>query len=85
MVIYPMKIAIIVNLSTPSSVKKLRTTLGHTGYYRKFIKGYPEITTPIENILKKYFKFQWNKECQKRRDVLKEKMVSTPILVFPDW
>ena len=36
----PAKIAIIVNLPPPKSVKKLHTTLGHTGYHRKFIKGY---------------------------------------------
>jgi hypothetical protein len=36
----PAKIAIIVNLPPPVSVKQLRTTLGHTGYYKKFIKGY---------------------------------------------
>ena len=59
-------------------------TLVHTGYYRKFIRGYADITSPMEKLLKKYVKFQWNAECQKSLDVLKEKMVSTPILVFPD-
>ena len=32
----PAKIVIIVNLTPPTSVKQLRTTLGHTRYYRKF-------------------------------------------------
>jgi hypothetical protein len=36
----PSKIAIIVDLPPPTSVKQLCTTLGHTSYYRKFIKGY---------------------------------------------
>ena len=79
------KIAIIVNISAPNSVKQLRTVLGHTRYYRKFIKGYAKITTPIEKLLKKDVKFLWNEECQKSLDTLKEKMVTTPILVFPDW
>ena len=48
----PVKIAIIVNLPPPNSVKKLRTTLGHIGYYIKFIKGYTKITTPMEKLLK---------------------------------
>ena len=34
------KIAIIVNLPPPTLVKQLHTTLRHTRYYRKFIKGY---------------------------------------------
>ena len=42
------KITIIVNLPPSKSVKQLHTTLGHTGYYRKFIKGYAQITAPME-------------------------------------
>ena len=81
----PAKIAIIVNLPPPTSVRQLRTTLGHTGYYRKFIKGYAQITTPMEQQLKKYIKFEWTPECQASLDILKEKMVTAPILVLPDW
>ena len=80
----PVKIAIIVNLPPPTSVKQLRTTLGHTGYYRKFIKGYAQITAPMENQLKKDIKFEWTPECQESFDILKENMVTAPILVFPD-
>ena len=36
----PTKIVIIANLAPPASVKQMCTTLGHTGYYKKFIKGY---------------------------------------------
>ena len=44
----PAKIAIIVNLPPPASVKQLRTILGNTGYYKFFIKGYAQITAPME-------------------------------------
>ena len=47
MVIDPTKIAIIIDLSAPMIVKQLRETLGHTGYYRNFIRGYAAITTPM--------------------------------------
>ena len=80
----PTKIAIIVNLPPPSSVKQLHTTLSHTGYYRKFIKGYAKIIAPMEKFLKRDVKFKWTEECQQSLDILKEKMVTTPILVFPD-
>ena len=56
----PANIAIIVNLPTPNSVKQLRTVIGHTGYYRKFIKGYAKITAPMGKLLKKDVKFLWN-------------------------
>ena len=54
----PAKIAIILNLPPPKSVKQLRTTLGHTGYYKKFIKGYAKITAPMEKVLKNNVKFK---------------------------
>lgn len=79
------KIAIIVNLPPPNLVKQLCTTLCHTGYYRKFIKGYAQIIEPMEKLLKHDAKFEWTQECQCSLDILKEKMVTTPILVFPEW
>ena len=53
----PTKVAIILNLPPPKAVMQLRSTLGHTGYYRKFIRGYTEITTPMEKLVKKDAKF----------------------------
>lgn len=63
----------------------MRMTLGHTSYYRKFIKGYAQITASMEKFLKKDVTFQSSKQCQKSLDVLKEKMGTAPILVFSDW
>ena len=40
---------------------------------------------PMEKLLKYDVKYEWTEECQKSLDILKEKMVTTPILVFPDW
>jgi hypothetical protein len=59
--------------------------LGHIGYYRKFIKGYAQITTPMEKLLRKDTKYQWNDECQNSLDTPKEKMVTERILVFSNW
>jgi hypothetical protein len=67
----PAKIAIIVNLPPPTSMKQLRTTLGHDA--------------SMEKLLKHDAKYEWNEECQKSLDILKERMVTVPILVFPDW
>jgi hypothetical protein len=39
----------------------------------------------MENILKKDCQFQWTEECQQSFNTLKWKMVTMPILVFPDW
>ena len=53
----PTKVAIILDLPLPTSVMQLRSVLGHIGYYRKFIRGYAEITTPMDKLLKKDAKF----------------------------
>jgi hypothetical protein len=81
----PAKIAVIVNLPSPKLVRQLRETLGHTCYYKKFIKGYAHITAPMEKLLNKDTRFQWNEGCQQGLDTLKEKLVTSPILVFPNW
>jgi hypothetical protein len=77
----PAKITVIVNLPPPKTVCQLRATLGHTGYYRKFIKGYAQITALMEKMLRKDTKFQWNDECQHGLDTLKEKMVIVDISI----
>ena len=81
----PGKIAIILNLQAPRSVKQLCATLGHTSYYRKFIKSYAQIMALMEHLLKKDATYCWNEECNKSLETLKEKMASAPILVFPKW
>ena len=53
------KVAIILDLPPPTLVTQLRSVLRHTGYYRKFIRWYVEITAPMEKNLKKDAKFQW--------------------------
>lgn len=78
-------ISSIVNFPPPKTIRQIHTTLAHTRYYRKFIKWYSHITVPIEKLLKKDVTFQWNEECLKSLDILKEKMVVAPILVFPYW
>jgi hypothetical protein len=60
----PSKNAIIVDSPPPTSVKQLRTALGHIGYYKKFIKGYAQITLPMERLLKKDCQFGLTDEFQ---------------------
>jgi hypothetical protein len=52
LLVEPAKIFVIMNLPLPKSVHHLRATFGHTRYYRKFIKGYAQITVSMEKLLK---------------------------------
>ena len=53
------KIKIILNLKPPMNPKQVRVLLGHTGYYRKFIRYYSDMTYPLEELLREYKEFEW--------------------------
>jgi hypothetical protein len=53
----PSKIDIIVDPPPPTSIRQLCIALENTRYYKKFIKGYAHITTPMEKLLNNYSKF----------------------------
>lgn len=54
----PSKIQAIIDWPTPLSPKDLRACLGLTGFYRKFVKGYAAIATPLKKLLCKDA-FKW--------------------------
>jgi hypothetical protein len=61
----PSKIKEIMEWPKPNNISKLRRFIGLTGYYRRFIKNYAHLTTPLSNLLKKN-SLQWNdkeEEC----------------------
>jgi hypothetical protein len=69
----PAKIVVIVNLPPLKLVRQLKSTLGHIGYYSKFIRGYAQITMTMEKLLKKDIMYEWNGEFQHSLNILKEK------------
>ena len=79
------KIKVIVDLKAPINAKQIRIFLGHTSYYRKFIRQYSDITYPLEEFLRAEIPYIWENECQQAFELLKRKLVETPILKFLDW
>ena len=68
----PTKIEVISKLSPPWSQKEVRSFLGHVGYYRRFIKKFTTIATPMFKLLIKDVKFYWDSYSQIAFDTLKE-------------
>ncbi|KAE8720538.1 hypothetical protein F3Y22_tig00019093pilonHSYRG00019 [Hibiscus syriacus] len=69
----------------PTKVTELRAFLGLANYYRRFVKGYSKIATPLIELLKKDKVWEWNTKCQDVFKKIKEAMVSEPVLVLPDY
>ena len=65
--------------------KQVRVLLGHTGYYRKFIRYYSDKTYPLEELLREDQEFNSTDECNISFETLKRKLVEAPILRFPNW
>ena len=79
------KIKIILDLKPPVNPKQVRVLLRHTGYYRKFMRYYSDITYPLEELLREDQEFNWTNECNISFETLKRKLVEAPILRFPNW
>ena len=79
------KIKVIEKLPPPSSVKGIRSFLGHAGFYRRFIKDFSQLAKPLSNLLVQGTPFEFHAQCVHAFSVLKDKLVSAPIVVAPDW
>nr|XP_016494634.1 PREDICTED: uncharacterized protein LOC107813843 [Nicotiana tabacum] len=56
------KIEIISKIPPPTSVKGVRSFLGHAGFYRRFIKDFPKIANPMCKLLEKDAKFVFDEK-----------------------
>ena len=72
-------------LPPPSSVKGIRSFLGHAGFYRRFIKDFSQNAKPLSNLLVQGIPFEFDSQCLQAFTVLKDKLISAPIVVAPDW
>ena len=73
------------SFSKPISKKEVRSFLGLTSYYRRFILNYAFIAKPLHDLTKDDSKFLFEKEHEMAFEKLKEALVSPPVLAFPDF
>ena len=79
------KIEAIEKLPPPSSVKGIRSFIGHTGFYRWFIIDFSRIAKPLSSLLVQGTPFDFDEQFVQPFSILKDRLVSTPIVVASDW
>ena len=79
------KVSIIKTLLPPTTVKGMRSFLGHAGFYRRFIRDFSKITRPLCRLLENDTKFNFDAACQSSFEKIKSRLVEAPIMAIPDW
>ena len=78
----PEKIEAVRSWATPSNATEVRSFLGFASYYRRFIPKFATIASPL-HALTGSGKFVWDEACTSAFETLKDKLVSAPILAYP--
>ena len=82
----PRKVEVVKTWTIPKTVADVRSFLGFTNYYRRFIKDYAKVARPlnslisVENASKKKSLIKWSDDCQEAFDELKKLCTSAPVL-----
>ena len=80
----PAKVVAIQDWKVPKNATKVRSLLGLAGYYRKFIKEFAKISTPLTRLTKKNLAYAWDVDCDDAFQRLKRALTTAPVLVLPD-
>ena len=78
-------LAAIREIPPPKTATEVRSFLGITGYYRRYVKGFAAIAGPLHALTRKDTVFHWSAECQAAFGKLKHLLTTSPITAFPDF
>ena len=79
----PRKVEVVSNWRRPNIVTEIRSFLGLTSYYRRFIEGFSKIALSLTRLTKKWVKFEWSNDCERSFQELKKIFVIASILTIP--
>lgn len=69
----------------PTNAKEVRTFLGFTGWHRKFIENYAEMSAPLVNLTKKTSQFEWTSQHEEAYENIKNALLKAKFLCNPDY
>ena len=81
----PAKIQTIKEWPKPINTEEVQRFLGLCTYYRRFVKDFSKIASPLYKLTQKNVEFRWNSECETAFSLLKTELVNAPVLKYPDF
>ncbi|XP_022158580.1 uncharacterized protein LOC111025034 [Momordica charantia] len=80
----PAKVEAVSGWPRPRTVTEIRSFLGLSGYYRRFVQDFSRVAAPWTQLTRKNATFIWIDECEKSFQELKQRLVTAPVLTVPD-
>ena len=80
----PEKVDAIAKMAPPKNIKGVRSFLGLSGFYRRFVKNYAKIVEPLSRMTRKNAKFEWTDEANNAWVEIKNELSKNPILAHAD-
>ena len=80
----PAKVEAVQSFKPPQNVKHVQQFLGICNYYRRFIKDFAKISQPKAKLICKDVPFIWSADCESSFNILKELLLTYPVLRQPD-
>ncbi|MCO5564476.1 hypothetical protein L7F22_018137 [Adiantum nelumboides] len=80
----PAKIKAIQDWPKPVNLHEIRNFLGLFSYYRRFIRFFAEIATPLHDLMRKGVVFRFGERQQQAFKLVKEKLTTEPVFILPD-
>jgi hypothetical protein len=77
------KIQAVTDWEVPKNVRHVQSFLGFTNFYRRFIRNYSSIASPLYNLTEKGKTFYWSTACNHAFGTLKKCLTTAPLLVTP--
>ena len=79
----PKKVFAVENFPRPTDLKALRSFLGLTSYYHRFIPNFSVVAQPMYKLTRKNMPYQWTGGCKEAFVRLKGALTRAPVLAYP--
>jgi len=81
----PERVTAVKHFATPTDVKTVKQFLGLASFYRKFVPNFAKIAEPLHALTRKGVEFEWSSACQESFNCLRQKLVESPVLAYPNF